>query len=614
MTNAKHPDQSWPVWVEDLNRSLFVRSHFVLSGNIHDVYLTPLDGRVAMLGLKDCLWAAMVEQGFELLVVYDRLDGIRVFPDTPEKRRLAQEHFNFKLEGGRFEVSLRDLPRHLEAVASSRDLRAGFIVDYASRLALRAQGLSEDEHEFFMAIEKMSYDAVAQGKTGFPGPFFNPTVWVVNKENDLPDWLLVENERIRSKTLLMPSYDARQAAAAQLIPTLDGYEDADEENRLEMVDDFTDHTDGMPLTSMIAITQLAIADGIKCNEIQEAIRVFKLGVTSNPWNGKGLRRRIASAEDDIGSKLLGQQQAINKTVDILKRSITGLTGAQTAKTSGRPRGVLFFAGPTGVGKTFLAKSITETIFGDEKAYLRFDMSEFSAEHSDARLLGAPPGYVGYNAGGELTNSVRERPFSVILFDEIEKANPRILDKFLQILEDGRITDGRGNTVYFSESIIIFTSNLGIYIKDDAGKRVLNVEPGVPYGEVERRVRLAIQNYFKFELSRPEILNRIGDNIVVFNFIEPEVAEAIFSGMLDNVRHRVMEKFGAELVLEEEARQQILHWCTENLDNGGRGIGNRLETTLVNPLARALFDVEQVGNTVRVLKAEQIENIHHVRIG
>jgi ATP-dependent Clp protease ATP-binding subunit ClpA len=148
-------------------------------------------------------------------------------------------------------------------------------------------------------------------------------------------------------------------------------------------------------------------------------------------------------------------------LDILKRTSIGLTGAQSRGLSARPRGVLFFAGPTGVGKTEMAKSIAEIVFGDESAYLRFDMSEFSAEHSGDRLIGAPPGYVGYDQGGELTNAMREQPFRVVLFDEIEKAHNRILDKFLQVLEDGRLTDGRGDTVYFSESLIIFTSNAGV---------------------------------------------------------------------------------------------------------------------------------------------------------
>ncbi|MFH1603986.1 MAG: AAA family ATPase, partial [Pseudomonadota bacterium] len=241
-------------------------------------------------------------------------------------------------------------------------------------------------------------------------------------------------------------------------------------------------------------------------------------------------------------------------------------------------------------------TLTKLIFGDERAYIRFDMSEFAEEHSGARLLGAPPGYVGYDAGGELTNAVREKPFSVVLFDEIEKGHARILDKFLQILEDGRLTDGHGETTYFSETIIIFTSNLGIFVEDDGGRRVQNVKPGDPYEMVESRVRAAIGDYFKFRLARPELLNRIGDNIVVFNFITPEIAGQIFGGMLNNVVKRVQEEHKVELVVPAGVREKLLTLCVRDLSNGGRGIGNQIESAFINPLSRALFDCKLEGKT------------------
>ena len=179
---------------------------------------------------------------------------------------------------------------------------------------------------------------------------------------------------------------------------------------------------------------------------------------------------------------------------------------------------------------------------------------------------------------------------MILFDEIEKAHPRILDKFLQILEDGRLTDGRGDTVYFSEAILIFTSNLGIAVRDETGQRRLQIQPGEPYEQVERKVRAAIADYFKFTLGRPEILNRIGDNIVVFDFIQPAVAERILDGMLANIVRRVADEHDLTLLVPDPVRRQLLDWCTQDLNDGGRGIGNRLETTFVNPLARALFNI------------------------
>lgn len=342
---------------------------------------------------------------------------------------------------------------------------------------------------------------------------------------------------------------------------------------------------------MTDIAQLAKRQALSHTAVEEAVQCFKVGIVDNPWKKAYMRERIASAQSTIEARVKGQPEAVTKTLDILTRSVMGLTGAQARSSGNRPRGVLFFAGPTGVGKTELAKSLTQLIFGEERAYLRFDMSEFAEEHSSARLLGAPPGYVGYDAGGELTNAVREKPFSVILFDEIEKAHPRILDKFLQILEDGRLTDGRGDTAYFSEAVIVFTSNLGIYVENDSGQRVQNVQPSDPYEVVEARVRGAIQDYFKFKLSRPEILNRIGDNIVVFNFISSKIAAQILKGMLQNVINRVKEEHKLSLNFTQEAAQDLLKLCTRDLANGGRGIGNQVESCFINPLGRALFAMD-----------------------
>jgi ATP-dependent Clp protease ATP-binding subunit ClpA len=327
-----------------------------------------------------------------------------------------------------------------------------------------------------------------------------------------------------------------------------------------------------------------------------------VGVTENPWKKDYLRERIAGALPFIEERVRGQRPAVTKAIDILMRSVMGLTGAHARSTGNRPRGVLFFAGPTGVGKTELAKTLTQLIFGDERAYIRFDMSEFAEEHTGARLLGAPPGYIGYDAGGELTNAVREKPFSVVLFDEIEKAHPRILDKFLQILEDGRLTDGRGETAYFSEAILVFTSNLGIYVEDERGKRVQSVAPTDPHEVVEARVRAAIQDYFKYRLSRPEILNRIGDNIIVFGFITPAIGAQIFDGMLENVVNRVRDEHKLQLAIDAGVRDRLRELCTKDLGNGGRGIGNQLESLFVNPLARAMFRFPLAGRTSLAVSA------------
>ena len=419
---------------------------------------------------------------------------------------------------------------------------------------------------------------------------------------------MVDNPRVRSIAIPRPDSLQRGALARALSPSLSGFRDAEESTCAACVEAFVDQTDGLLLADLVAISQLARRERLSFQEIGEAVRRYKLGVTDDPWK-KIDRRKIRDGEPFIRRRVKGQRQAVTKALDIVKRAITSLSGAQASKATGRPRGVLFLAGPTGVGKTELAKTLTELRFGDERAYIRFDMSEFSSEHADQRLIGAPPGYIGYDAGGELTNAIREKPFAVVLFDEIEKAHPRILDKFLQILDDGVLASGRGERVYFSESVIVFTSNLGIYRRDKEGNRVPTVTPDDPYEVVEERVRTKIENHFKTHLNRPEILNRIGENIVVFDFIRPDVAREIYSKMVTHILGLLADRQHIHAVITPEVDQELIRRCTSDLSHGGRGIGNKLEAWLINPLARALFDSDATaGATVRIHGVGEVDGV------
>jgi ATP-dependent Clp protease ATP-binding subunit ClpB len=623
-----------PKWLADLDRLLSIRAHFVLSGNIRDTFLIDLGGAPTLAPVMRALWLRLRQRGYRFFLVWDRVDGIAVYPKEAALQREASNLLGLRLkEDGTMAANLEALYETMKRAVAMREARMAVVIDFASRISPTPQQLQEADHRFFVGCEKLSLaaspliprpatagpapNAVAGTTTvpapaapapaaqpaatspaaapgAAPEPLFNPVIWLVNRDQDLPSWFLLDSERVSTSVIPRPDYQTRMAGARLLGPLLDGYDPANVPAVEELARTFADNTDGMTLSGMGDIVQLASQAKMGIGDIDDAIRCYKVGALDNPWKKNYLKDRIRSAMGEIEDRVKGQNQAATKTVDILMRSVTGLTGAQARSGSGRPRGILFFAGPTGVGKTELAKTLTQIIFGDERAYIRFDMSEFAEEHASARMLGAPPGYVGYDAGGELTNAVREKPFSVILFDEIEKGHPRILDKFLQILEDGRLTDGRGDTVYFSEAIIIFTSNLGIYVEGPDGRRVQNVRPGDSYETVERNVREAISNHFRYNLSRPEILNRIGENIVVFNFIVPEIGAKILDGMVRNVARRVEDEHGMKLVLSDAARARLQDWCLADLSLGGRGIGNQLETALINPLARALFNTDLAG--------------------
>jgi ATP-dependent Clp protease ATP-binding subunit ClpA len=624
-------DDITPRWIKDVLRFLPLKSQFILAGNIWDRYPFPVEPshdtqgepsqgvRYIPLGLTHYLTEALRLRGYQYFLEYNVIEGFRAVTPRGEtveaSRQSLAEIAKLTFDAsGRYKCSLAKSLDVLEAVLSHKAHFIAVIFNLASRLAKRVDSLEACEHEYFSRVLIQCHAAQQHSTPTKQQAQFNSVFWLCDKENDLPDWLVLNNPRLRSVTIPKPDHVIRGALIkSQLTPSLPGFSEIVAEKRNQLNEIFIEQTEGLLLTDVIAIVQLCRQEGLKSEEIGEAVRRYKLGVTEDPWKRLD-RRKIANGQEIINRRVKGQQQAVVKSLDIIKRAVTGLSSSQGSRTTGRPRGVMFLAGPTGTGKTELAKTLTELLFGDERAYIRFDMSEFSAEHADQRLLGAPPGYIGSDLGGELTNAIREKPFSVLLFDEIEKAHPRILDKFLQILDDGVLTSGRGERVYFSESVIIFTSNLGIYKTDEEGRRIANVQQSDPYEVVEQKVRTEITDYFKLQLNRPEILNRIGENIVVFDFIRPDVANQIFDKMVTNILENLADRQKIHVLLDGEVKLALSKRCLEDLSNGGRGIGNQLEAWLINPLGRILFDQKvSEGEKVAVQAIDLIDGVPTVNL-
>jgi hypothetical protein len=574
-----------PPWLREFASTLSVHSQFVFHGNVYDQFVTA-DG-TRLTSLPALLWEVLRAHGFACLITYDQVDGIGVHP------RFGPGSDDAKLAAGRLVngvgriPELPDLQNDITAVVDTPDVRSAFVLGHASRLTVRSGDLGARERDFFLFCAKLGGRALRRGGPGAAAPY-NPLIWLVEHEGDLPAWLTVGNAHLRSIAVPPPDLGDRQRAARLLTSDYTDVPAAPDDVR-KVVDTFAVEAHGLTLEAMAGVTQLARESGVRFERLPEAVATYRLGVVENPWRQPHLRRRISEHQQDLSTRVKGQPLAVTRALDVLKRAAMGLSGAHTSRSSSRPRGVLFFAGPTGVGKTELAKGIAQLVYGDEGALLRLDMSEFSEAHAADRLIGSPPGYVGHDAGGQLTNAIRRQPFRVVLFDEIEKAHPQVLDKFLQILEDGRLTDGRGDTTYFSESILIFTSNLGIQEKDATGAVRTLVKPGQPYEEVEEAVRQAIGLHFENKIRRPELLNRIGDNIIVFDFIGPDAADAIFASQLANVRSLVEREHGISVEVPPWIVDRLREKSTSDVSFGGRGIGNQVEALLVNPLARALFD-------------------------
>lgn len=293
---------------------------------------------------------------------------------------------------------------------------------------------------------------------------------------------------------------------------------------------------------------------------------------------QGEREKMLHMEEKLHERVVGQDEAVQAVANAVRRSRAGLSDPN------RPSGSFLFLGPTGVGKTELTKSLASFLFDDENAMIRIDMSEFMEKHSVSRLVGAPPGYVGYEEGGVLTEAVRRRPYSVVLFDEVEKAHPDVFNILLQVLDDGRLTDSQGRVVDFKNTVIIMTSNLGSHkIQEMAGDS---------YEEIKAAVMNSVNQHF-----RPEFVNRI-DEIVVFHPLGQEQMAGIADIQLSRLRKRLQER-DMNIVLSDEAMTQLVAVGYDPV-YGARPLKRAIQQEIENPLSVKLLSGEFVaGDTIKV---------------
>ncbi len=313
------------------------------------------------------------------------------------------------------------------------------------------------------------------------------------------------------------------------------------------------------------------ADGVGSGLLKEEVTEADIAKVVSTWTGipaarlaEGEREKLLHMEERIGKRLVGQKEAVKAVADAVRRSRAGLQDER------RPLGSFLFLGPTGVGKTELARALAEFLFDDEAAMVRLDMSEYMEKHSVSRLIGAPPGYVGYDEGGQLTEAVRRRPYSVVLFDEVEKAHPDVFNVLLQVLDDGRITDGQGRTVDFTNTVLILTSNLGsqcILDEPDAARRRA--------GCME-----ALRANF-----RPEFLNRI-DEVVIFDRLGREELKSIVGIQLERVQKRLAAK-GLKLELSDAALARVAERGYDPV-YGARPLKRAIQRDVLDPLSLAIL--------------------------
>ena len=308
--------------------------------------------------------------------------------------------------------------------------------------------------------------------------------------------------------------------------------------------------------------------------LRNSVTEVEIAEIVSKWTGipvsrmlEGERDKLLRMEEVLGKRVVGQQEAVKAVADAIRRTRAGLSDPH------RPSGSFMFLGPTGVGKTELCKALAEFMFDTEDALVRIDMSEFMEKHSVARLIGAPPGYVGYEEGGYLTEAVRRRPYCVILLDEIEKAHPDVFNVLLQVLDDGRLTDGQGRTVDFRNSVVIMTSNLGSQV-------IQELSGEANYEKMKAAVMQVVSQHF-----RPEFINRV-DEIVVFHSLGREQIRAIVDIQLGRLRQRLAER-DITLRLDEDARDKIGEAGFDTV-YGARPLKRAIQAQIENPLAQKIL--------------------------
>jgi len=585
------------VWIQNLLMAIERREVIILHGNVRDRYIGPQNNLVYenLTEMIRDLW----KKRFTRVIIYDTVSQERIFEESSKSKKPVDQ------------IEQAIPPAQIFAKWGKKYLNSPnentlATIFYLDKLVSYKSTYAPDEMDLILRLEKIIENITSN----------NRLIMVALRDTMIPVELYTNSPKTSVISIPVPDKDDRKAYLKFRIG---------ENKYLDLI---TDLSDGLYLRDLdIIASEIKSNPELGNKEIKQLINKYRIGEQEDYW-GKLDIEKINDAFDwftgDNGVK--GQDEAVRQVIDTLTLARAGLSGMASG-TASKPKGVLFFAGPTGVGKTFLAKKMAEFLFGSKEAFIRFDMSEFKEEHTVSKFIGSPPGYIGSERGGMLTNAVRERPFSVVLFDEIEKAHPKIMDIFLQILAEGRLTDSRGQTVFFTETVIIFTSNIGTRATDSRGtltKERDNIEDiihqNISESEKKQKVRdhfqTAVENFFKFEISRSELLNRIGNNILPFNYINSlENQKNIVKSNLKSIREDFIEKFRSEqydLQISESVTDYIINKNRDKIaEFGGAFINTAINDEIMKPLSKAIlvtvyqesknttFSIDVQDNQIRV---------------
>jgi ATP-dependent Clp protease ATP-binding subunit ClpA len=628
-------------WLTELEKQIHYRKHIILYGNIHDEFLWR-DERQTVYKIINTF---LKELGFDLIVRYSPVSGFSYLedsmrgrfnalvqdqslsyhtqqlvdedpaPDPPANPMVPPPRRNPGTNTNQ-NTNIRILPEvafgNLRMALSQGTASIAAIVDTVDMLTSDPSQYSVEERNLLMLLKMCTLEAAVLTEGNLAG-YRNSLFLVASELARIPQWVYKDNPLVEMIQVSSLNKDERRQFALRSLRPREGFTGFFEGDKISikrpndnapsqleaLAEQLADLTEGFHTVDLEALRITSLRDKIPLREknVRQLVDFYKFGRRDDPWE-KISPERIASAKEELSRSVIGQLKAIEAITSMLASARIGLSmGGGNLST--QPKGIFFFVGPTGVGKTELAKALARLLFADESSLIRFDMSEYAQEHAAEKLTGAPPGFVGFEAGGQLTNRVLEQPYSILLFDEIEKATPKVMDKFLQILSDGRLTDGKGQTVYFNQTVIIFTSNIGAsdLTNHHTGETIRSGimtqvrEGNVPsYSEVEKHFDQEVRWYFSNYIGRAELLGRFGDNIIVFDLLREDFINAIACKFLQQYSEITKVKYKLSVNFTPSVLEVMSLRMKEerNLILGGRRIKSLLETFIEKPLNSWLF--------------------------
>jgi ATP-dependent Clp protease ATP-binding subunit ClpB len=614
-----------PPWAEQLFLELRRGRHVLLTGNVGDAY--PLEGK--FVDATEVARHTLREHGCAVVGVHDIVDGMsfaeveeqdwfqsryaatignagRRRPQSPDADTRVRE-----AESGFAEVvTRRNTSREFVAIADAltaarialgqREQHVGLVFRLAELSFPGGEAPAQDElRPMALLAHVMREAAFLQSDSGIAPR--NAIILIAASPSRLLAQYAANEPQVATIEIGLPAVGERRAFLSERAAKFFGADALDDAERTRHAEALVRLTDGLHTWDLEALRRTSFTEQAPMVSPRALTSRFALGRRASPWD-ETAAAVFSEAYERLSAEVMGQDEVIRAVCSRLMVARWGVGFEdEGGRRQSRPRATFFFAGPTGVGKTELAKALARLLFGDDAALITFDMTEFRDRASAARLTGSDPGFVGFEEGGQLVNAVRARPFSILLFDEIEKAHPSVLDLFIGVLDEGRLTDGHGRTASFADTIVIFTSNAGAdRLTAQTGE---NAETGPD--DVRAMFVQAVRDKLTLPppdgIGRPELFGRMRGGVIGFDFLRRELLDRLTGKFLARWRSNVARVYGVQVEVDHEALFRLVskRLSKNMLQSGARELEPHLRELLEEPLA-TLVAAEQLPAGARLV--------------